>query len=416
MSGLPGLGVWFDLGAAGAADIARASAGVCDLVFLIGTDTPPQVAEYSRRFAPLVEVGPGLAITQGGSRLERCAAMTTFSEDRIEDCARLAAARGLDYHSESTARALTDKHEQRRRLRSAAGSIPAEMVTPTTVVKAAARVGPAPWILKPARGSASVGVRRVDSLDDLHACLAEVAAGDAAWLLEPFLEGDPSAAGDRFGDYASVELWSACGTHTVVAVLGKPPLAPGFRERGHFFPSTLSRDLQEACGRAAVSALDVLGVNHGFSHIEVKLTPVGPRIIEVNGRLGGGVADVLRMADDTADPVRWCLLAALDVSPDRPFPLDPRRVGFEYMVRPRPGRDAVVPDKSAIASARRLDAVARAVPVSPWVGADERVSHVAEVLGSASRHDEALKTLAAVDALMLGPVESLVEDTRSLHG
>ena len=34
----------------------------------------------------------------------------------------------------------------------------------------------------------------------------------------------------------------------------------------------------------------------GVCHTELKLTPAGPRIIEVNGRLGGYVHDVLKRA------------------------------------------------------------------------------------------------------------------------
>jgi biotin carboxylase len=39
-----------------------------------------------------------------------------------------------------------------------------------------------------------------------------------------------------------------------------------------------------------------LGVRVGFLHTEIKLTPDGPRVIEVNGRLGGDIPDMMTHA------------------------------------------------------------------------------------------------------------------------
>ena len=43
----------------------------------------------------------------------------------------------------------------------------------------------------------------------------------------------------------------------------------------------------------ATAALHALGVRTGGFHTEIKLTPDGPRVIEVNGRIGGGVPEML---------------------------------------------------------------------------------------------------------------------------
>jgi hypothetical protein len=43
----------------------------------------------------------------------------------------------------------------------------------------------------------------------------------------------------------------------------------------------------------ATSAVRAIGVYNGFLHTEVKLTPDGPRVIELNGRIGGGVPEML---------------------------------------------------------------------------------------------------------------------------
>ncbi|MNI40831.1 argininosuccinate lyase [compost metagenome] len=46
-------------------------------------------------------------------------------------------------------------------------------------------------------------------------------------------------------------------------------------------------DQEQEIVRTAVKALLAIGITNGPSHVEVKLTGKGPRIIEVNGRPGG---------------------------------------------------------------------------------------------------------------------------------
>ena len=61
----------------------------------------------------------------------------------------------------------------------------------------------------------------------------------------------------------------------------------------------------------AVRAAEALGVRSGALHIEVKLTPDGPRIIEVNGRVGGGAIDALYTAVHGRSLTGYAAAAAL---------------------------------------------------------------------------------------------------------
>jgi hypothetical protein len=79
------------------------------------------------------------------------------------------------------------------------------------------------------------------------------------------------------------------------------------------------------------ASVAALGVERGVLHTEVKLTPAGPRLIEVNGRPGGGVAEMLgsvgevdlfRIAPDVA--------AGTFEPPALPLPLD--RVAYLFYV------------------------------------------------------------------------------------
>jgi biotin carboxylase len=81
-----------------------------------------------------------------------------------------------------------------------------------------------------------------------------------------------------------------------MAITGKFPLAPPFRETGNFWPPAIDHGEAERIGSLATRALAALGVRSGITHTEIKLTPDGPRIIEVNGRLGGGIAELAQWA------------------------------------------------------------------------------------------------------------------------
>ncbi len=65
------------------------------------------------------------------------------------------------------------------------------------------------------------------------------------------------------------------------------------------FPSSLGHGDEAAVVELASRALEALGVRHGNSHVEVKLSARGPRVIEVNGRIAGGLLELMRPAATT---------------------------------------------------------------------------------------------------------------------
>jgi argininosuccinate lyase len=72
---------------------------------------------------------------------------------------------------------------------------------------------------------------------------------------------------------------------------------PFFVELGHDFPAGLPADVAKGITNVAQDALRALGLTWGPSHIELRLTPNGPMIIEVNPRLAGGfIPEIVRLA------------------------------------------------------------------------------------------------------------------------
>jgi biotin carboxylase len=73
--------------------------------------------------------------------------------------------------------------------------------------------------------------------------------------------------------------------------------APRFVEMGHAFPSGLPADSVSGCARLAVNALEAIGYRTGPAHVEIRIGPQGPRLIEVNPRCGGDrIPDLVELA------------------------------------------------------------------------------------------------------------------------
>jgi biotin carboxylase len=102
-------------------------------------------------------------------------------------------------------------------------------------------------------------------------------------LLEQYLPGP---------EY-SVDSVTVAGTTTTVVVAEKVvDLPPYFEEVGHYVPAESTPALDEALKmvRAAHAAT---GLDRLVTHTEFRLTPDGPRIIEINVRLGGDLIPYL---------------------------------------------------------------------------------------------------------------------------
>ncbi len=145
-----------------------------------------------------------------------------------------------------------------------------------------------PLVVKPVDLCAGMYVRRVDDEEQLAAAVRQMAEfavnargqrREPAVLLEELLEGPE----------VSVETVSHAGVVHVVGVTDKSiGGAPAFIETGHMFPAALPGADAEAAEQTAVAALKALGLVDGVvAHTEIKLTPAGPRVVEVNPRPAG---------------------------------------------------------------------------------------------------------------------------------
>jgi biotin carboxylase len=180
-------------------------------------------------------------------------------------------------------------------------------------------------------------------------------------------------------------------------VTGKFPLAPPLRETGYVVPSTLPESARLRVLDLATAALGALRVRHGATHIEIKLTPAGPRIIEVNGRVGGYVADLIRRATGY-DLIRAAITAALG-RPCAPPATAASRCAFQYFVTPP--MDAV-----GLNDLGGLETLAqrRGLTVEPVASVGDRLdwrrgtlTYVAILHGSGQDHEDVLRQVDDID-------------------
>jgi predicted ATP-grasp superfamily ATP-dependent carboligase len=425
---MPRLAVVLDFGAATPMSILASARGLADIIFLCDRDLPyiRALIRELREIATVCDI-TGLGGAELVDLVERLDldGITTFSESRLNITADLARRRELPYLSVASARALTDKYLQRRTLAEAG-----VQATRCRVVHDVAGLGAAlaevglPAILKPRSGAASAYTCRVDTaaeaaarLDDFlsrqPAASAPVPAG-SDFVVEELLRGDPAVAGAAWGDYVSVESVTSHGVVRHVEITGKFPLADPLRETGYVVPCTLADHVREQILTLTEASILALKVQHGTTHTEVKLTPHGPRIIEVNGRLGGYVADIVNRARGI-DLVRATLAAALGRAADVP-PAAYRRYAFQYFITPP--MPAVV--------LRRLDGVAE-LSAHPGIQLVETFKRVGERLnwrdgtlaylgivhGSAQDHEGVLGLVDLVGRTLLAEYEMAPTTARS---
>ncbi len=90
------------------------------------------------------------------------------------------------------------------------------------------------------------------------------------------------------GIEVSVEAYSQYGIPHVIGIHEKQPIKlPYFVEYGDIAPARLDERVEEKVVKLAESALIALGVVSSLSHIEIKVTPEGPKIVELASRMGG---------------------------------------------------------------------------------------------------------------------------------
>ena len=387
----------YEPGAFSPLEISEAARGLCDLIWVTGWSAPldSSVARLLPRLGTLIDVRDlDREASVAALREAHADGIAVFTDAAQQPAAELARELELPFHSPQTALWLRDKLEQRRALRAGGLPVPAALALSRSDVgtRAEAEALEVTWpaVLKPRRGSGGSETFLVKGPDELLVVLEDVPR-EREFILEEYLPDRPDSSGAPVADMVSVELVVVDGVSHHVAISGRFSIVAPLRENGGFLPSHLDTDASAAVVDAAKQAAAALGVERGVLHIEVKQTPAGPRIVEVNGRVGGIVPMLLRRLGGPP-LITWALRLALglDVGPFEPVVAG--AVAFYYVWLPPVG-DFDVREIQGFDAVMSLPQVDQA-----WLNrqAGDRVSsreggmfgHLGAAYGTVATHDE----------------------------
>lgn len=321
-------------------DIRAATRDWCDIIWLV--DPEDQTVAATRallaRSGTVVEALRAPAAEAAAAVRDHAPdAIATFYDTGMEHIAEIAHELGLPFHSPEVARRLEDKLHQRQALTAAGLPSPAVVELPATLDRAAVEQRAAalrfPAVLKPRKASGSWHTFPVADPAELGARWEELAGEPEDRIVEEYLSDGPPMPLGFEADYVSVETLAVAGELTHLAITGRFPLAPPFRETGYFIPSTLRPQQQAQVLDLAERTLRALGVREGCTHTEIKLTADGPAVIEVNGRAGGGIPDMLALAGGV-ELVSLILRGALGSPPGLAGPVPTAGVAYRFFGQP----------------------------------------------------------------------------------
>jgi biotin carboxylase len=400
--------VVYDYGSLAPTRIASIAAAHGGRVVFVVPDTA-----HNRDTRPLLaSVGQVLTV-DGDHRRElvsacralRPAGIVTFSEQQIRFTAGLAAELGLAYHAPADVDAIVRKDVQRRRFAEAGlETIRFRLVErPDQVDEAMAHVG-FPAVIKPVYGAASRNTVAVHDEGECRAALTAMLREDGQAPREPVVVLEELLVGRAteppWGDFIAIDCVSEGDKVHPRFVTSKFAVAHPFRDRGGYGTSSVvpQEDIDQA-GALAARAVNALGIRQGLSDVEMKLTPSGPRLIEVNGRLGGTVDDIAVRSGNTA-PAEIAIAQALGLPVEIGKPDTSGPIAFHYHVFPPAGARGVAAVHSPLRMKRlpNVDKVivhVRAGDAVRWRAGTE--SRAASVIGATGSHAELSALVAEIE-------------------
>ena len=218
-------------------------------------------------------------------------AVLTFWETSVPVAARVAAALGLPGNPVAAVDAARSK--LRTREESARAGLPtprSQRVRSLDELFAAAEAIGFPSVVKPEFGASAVGCVRIDSFESLPGVYkivrSELATTDVVdlragndLLVEEYLDGVEF----------DVDLVLHDGECVFSSVSQNWPTAePSFQETGLHCPPDHGAKPVRRLVQLCVETVQAFGFRSGVLHVEGKCTSRGPRIVEVNARMGGG--------------------------------------------------------------------------------------------------------------------------------
>ncbi len=270
-------------------EYAFAAASATSAVHLVTDDEPSWQLEYldGYRGTPSWEVdGLTRVVAECVGETTGPAGVLTWNEVLLEATAHVADKLGLPHMSPDAARNCRDKLATRRLL--LAAGVPSARFAHVFSQKEAQRVAAAigyPVVVKPRSLAGSAGVVIARDPGELRAVYRHASEASFPGLdplnglvLEEYLDG-PEISVDSVACDGDVQLVNVAHKR-----LGFDPF---FEEVGHLVAPWRDEPWAGELTDQIIEAHQALRVRTGVTHAEIRLTANGPRLVELNGRLGG---------------------------------------------------------------------------------------------------------------------------------
>jgi len=244
---------------------------------------------FVRRDMPEDDIRKGAAFLSRSEQIDRIVALDDFD---VEMAAMLREYLHIPGMGETTARAFRDKLAMRSRARAAGIPCPAFVHTANdrAITEWTASVRP-PWVLKPRGQAAAIGIRKLDSVEQLWSALDMLGDARADFVLEQFV------AGDVF--HVDSLVFNRQVVFAIASAYGSPPMTVA-HEGGIFVTRTLRDDnpLARMLTAANAGILEAFGLQRGVSHTEFIRGHDGTLyFLETSARVGGAfIVDVVEAA------------------------------------------------------------------------------------------------------------------------
>jgi biotin carboxylase len=281
----------------------------------------PSSQRMLQRFGPVVDIAD-LTSQQAADavRPHRPDGILAFADRQLKTAALLAQELSLAFDTPEVIERTVDKPLQRAALREGGVPVPAWWTLPAGApsddVDRIITEATFPLVLKPQRGTTSSYTYLAKDARSFLSILSdpenEVLAAD--YIIEEFIPGTSREIGSDIADFVSVESVVSNGVISHLAICGKFTLEPPFRGAGGFLPVDLPAEEIADILDVTTRSLHALGVRTGCTHTEIMLTPVGARVVEVNGRLGGNIPTFIKGSTGVSLPH-----LAVDIALGRPI-------------------------------------------------------------------------------------------------
>ncbi|MBC2579031.1 ATP-grasp domain-containing protein [Clostridium sp. DJ247] len=259
------------------------------------------------------------------SKKYNIAGVFTLNEYRVPLCARIREVLGIKYGiSYEAAFKCRNKKETRKALSdTGVNSVKYKLIRSVDEAVNSLNEIPLPVVIKPSNDAGSKMVYCCQTLDEVRSAVESILdcssnlVGqklDEEIILEEFLTGPEF----------SVETYTFDKETRIIAITAKKVLSPFFPiEAGHTVPARLDDQVVKEIEDVVKSAVSALKIDFSITHIEIKLTPTGPKIVEINARPGGDNIPTLVEMATGFNLHKIALLISLGIPIDEVNPKEP---------------------------------------------------------------------------------------------